>query len=71
LESIWDVFLGKRSFGIYLSSESKFLKNKTINLKQYMFYMISRYQIAKELHVVDVIELAVERVFGLHKVAGS
>ena len=29
--------------------------------------MIPRYQIAKELHVVDVIELAIERVFGLHK----
>ena len=33
--------------------------------------MIPRYQITKELHVVDVIELAIEHVFGLHKVAGS
>lgn len=33
--------------------------------------MILRFQIVKIYCVVDVIELAVERVFGLHKVVGS
>jgi len=39
------------------------LKIKTIDLKDYMFSMILRFQIAKIYCVVDVIELIVERVF--------
>ena len=45
---------------------SKFLE---INLKDYVFSMILRFQIAKIYCVVDVIELAVEHVFWLHKVS--
>ena len=44
---------------------------KTIDLKDYMFSTILRFQIAKIYCVVDVIELVVERVFRLHKVVGS
>ena len=57
----WDIsFLG-----------SKFLVIKTIVLKDYMSSTILRFQIAKIYCVVDVIELAVEHVFRLHKVVGS
>ena len=49
----WDIsFLG-----------SKFLVIKTIDLKDYMFSTILRFQIAKIYCVVDVIELTVEHVF--------
>ena len=44
---------------------------KTIDLKDYMFSTILRFQIAKIYCVVDVIELTVEHVFQLHKVVGS
>jgi len=36
-----------------------------------MFSIIPSYQIRKRFYVVEVIELAVGQVFGLHKVAGS
>ena len=36
-----------------------------------MVSTIPSYQSAKKCHVVAIIELAVERVFCLHKVAGS
>jgi len=43
LDSIWDVFLGKIFCGIYPALESKFLENKTVDLKEYMFSIIPRY----------------------------
>ena len=57
------VFPKKIFFGIYLFLGSKFLEIKTIDLKDYMFSTIIRFQIAKIYCVVDVIELAIERVF--------
>jgi len=36
-----------------------------------MFPIIPSYQNGKKFYVVEVIELAVGQVFGLHKVAGS
>jgi len=36
-----------------------------------MLPIIPSYQIGKKSCVVDVIEIAVKQVFGLHKVAGS
>ena len=46
------IFFGEQIFGI-----------KTIDLKDYMFSTIIRFQIAKIYCVVDVIELAIECVF--------
>jgi hypothetical protein len=47
------------------------LKIKAIDLKDYIFSRNPRFCIAKIYYVVDVIQLAVELVFGLHKVVGS
>ena len=64
----WDAFLKKMFFGIYLIFGSKFLEIKTIALKGCVFSMISGSRLQKYIdNVVDVIELAIERVFRLHK----
>ena len=64
-------FLRKYFLGYIFFLGSKFLEIKTIDLKDYMFSTFLRFQIAKIYCIVDVIELAVEHVFRLHKVVGS
>jgi hypothetical protein len=57
--------------GIYLSFVAKFLKTKTIDLKDKILPNNCWCSFMKNLHVVDVIELAIEHDFCLHKVAAS